>query len=563
MNRIGFVVTIVACTTTASLAGTVSVEYTRRSTHPALWKLVAERNSAVAAGDLELARSVELRIQGVLKRLHPLPQGNSADVQVRLGGGCVPESFDPDVLIDTCRIRATAADYELNGAMYAAGNHVEDNGSHIYKSEDHGESWRYIGGFVSNPPEPQEKIGLVVGEGDSALVYGFLINPTNNGDLWCVRFDTGGISAHSYPVLVGSDTVTDFAVCRDYSGGNYWLYAVAANELGGPRARNDYILRSVDYGKTWAVVDTTFGIFDPHLTASAGTWMYHTHLVGPEDPGTMQLDANAYYMSPDSFVWTTIFFPDTFGAADPVAATSFEVPADSATLWMMYSFKRTGGGNWDICYFCSEGAALPNWGDSVTLAGDPDLDERFPDIRSYTFRGSPWINASYISEDRQFRAVQRRHAHSRTPTQWSDPMTLNFTSAGTGSGVRPKLCYTPGGPGTGGGAIFTGSGLLGMYWNAPWRTAVSGDEPKAASPRTGQTICCGTLLLSGGQKSKLLDITGRKVMDLPGALASGASGAVRHHDIRHIAPGVYFVREEGPRGQGSEGPSVRKVVIQR
>jgi hypothetical protein len=71
-------------------------------------------------------------------------------------------------------------------------------------------------------------------------------------------------------------------------------------------------------------------------------------------------------------------------------------------------------------------------------------------------------------------------------------------------------------------------------------------------------------MLSGKQLADLLDITGRKVMDL----------APGENDIRHLAPGVYFVREEGPRiepsdgtcedaEQGSEGPSVRKVVIQR
>jgi len=44
----------------------------------------------------------------------------------------------------------------------------------------------------------------------------------------------------------------------------------------------------------------------------------------------------------------------------------------------------------------------------------------------------------------------------------------------------------------------------------------------------------------------LLDITGRRVADLhPGA-----------NDIRHLAPGVYFVRREGNK-------MTTKVVIQR
>ncbi len=553
MNRIGVFVTIVACVSVVGMARTVSVEYLERTTHPALRELVAERNAAVQAGDLDLARSVELRIQEVLKRLHPLQQGNSADVQVKLGGEYLPGSFDPDVLLDTCRIRATAADYELNGTMYAVGNRIQDNWSNIYQSRDHGESWQYIAGFASNPLEPQERIGLVVGEGDSTLVYGFLINPTNSGDLWCVRFDTSGTHANSFPVLVGPDTVTDFAVCRDYSGGDYWLYAVAANELGNDSAHNDLVLRSVDYGKTWAVVETLPWINDPHLTASASPWMYVSANLGPAYPGNATLWANAYYMSPDSFYWVTQFFPDTTDCGDPVAATSFEAEPDSATLWILWSHRRRNSRNRDIIYYWSEGIRWPNWTDSLFLASHPDFQEWFPDIRSYTFAGNPWINACYITEGPQFRAVQRRHAHSHTPTQWSDPISLNETSAGTGSSVRPKLCYTPD-AGPGAGAIFTGEGLLHMYWNAPWRTGVAEESPKHEGQRTSQTICRGALSLVDGSRQTvdrawLLDVTGRQVMELnPG-----------ENDIRHLAPGIYFLRSAESSGR----TAVTKMVIQR
>jgi hypothetical protein len=67
------------------------------------------------------------------------------------------------------------------------------------------------------------------------------------------------------------------------------------------------------------------------------------------------------------------------------------------------------------------------------------------------------------------------------------------------------------------------------------------------------TIIRGVLDRAGlGHGPALLDISGRKVMDLQ-------SG---ENDVRHLAPGVYFIRTEGPRGQGVEGSS-RKVVIQR
>ncbi len=545
MNRIGVFVTIVACVSVVGMARTVSVEYLERTTHPALRELVAERNAAVQAGDLDLARSVELRIQEVLKRLHPLQQGNSADVQVKLGGRSLPVSFDPDVMIDTGRFISTAADYELNGTIYAAGHRQQDTWTLIYRSRDHGESWDYIGGFRSSPAAPQEKTGLVVGEGDSTFVYGFLINPGNNGDLWCVRFDTGGASAHSYPVLVGPDTVTDLAVCRDYSGGNYWLYAVAANELGAADADNDLVLRSVDYGKTWAVACTLYCINDPHITSSCSPWMFLSYLQGPGYPGAVGVWGDAYYMSPDSLMWVSFCHADTSDVADPVAATTFEANPDSTTLWLAWAHRRRNTENWDVSYVCTPRLVWPNWTDTIYLASHPDYQEWLPDLRSYTFEGNRWMNACYITQGSHFRAVQRRHAHSRTPTEWSEPLTLNETNAGTGSGSRPKLVYSPpAGPGA--GAIFTGAGLFNLFWNAPWRTGVAQGSPKAEGQRTSQTICQSMLTLAGSQPADLLDIAGRKVIELkPG-----------QNDVRHIAPGAYFVRRDADN-------STAKVVVQK
>jgi hypothetical protein len=84
--------------------------------------------------------------------------------------------------------------------------------------------------------------------------------------------------------------------------------------------------------------------------------------------------------------------------------------------------------------------------------------------------------------------------------------------------------------------------------------AEEGRKPQAASSKPEPTVIRGVLFLplaSGVEReasSVLLDISGRKVMDLrPGA-----------NDIRHLAPGVYFMREAQAQAQ-----AVRKVVITR
>jgi YVTN family beta-propeller protein len=88
-------------------------------------------------------------------------------------------------------------------------------------------------------------------------------------------------------------------------------------------------------------------------------------------------------------------------------------------------------------------------------------------------------------------------------------------------------------------------------------TTPSGVEARNIDVRRlgAASVVRGVLFLPGAsshkpQAASLLDISGRKVMDLQ----SGAN------DVRALAPGVYFVRERsGARGQGSG--RMRKVVI--
>jgi DNA-binding beta-propeller fold protein YncE len=71
--------------------------------------------------------------------------------------------------------------------------------------------------------------------------------------------------------------------------------------------------------------------------------------------------------------------------------------------------------------------------------------------------------------------------------------------------------------------------------------------------RLPQTIISKTLNIPGREAWTLLDISGRKVLDLnPGP-----------NDVRALAPGVYFVRECSAVGGERSAASVRKVVLTR
>jgi len=107
-----------------------------------------------------------------------------------------------------------------------------------------------------------------------------------------------------------------------------------------------------------------------------------------------------------------------------------------------------------------------------------------------------------------------------------------------------------------GGKTYNTQRIWGMLDPNPG--VAEGAGPTACRSRLTATIVRGVLFLPGassvmrGASCVLLDISGRKVMDLrPGA-----------NDVRALAPGVYFVREGGEsREQGGAG--IRKVVIQR
>ncbi len=87
---------------------------------------------------------------------------------------------------------------------------------------------------------------------------------------------------------------------------------------------------------------------------------------------------------------------------------------------------------------------------------------------------------------------------------------------------------------------------------------VEESQPQATGPKPQATVVRGVLVLGAGSRqnagyrAELLDISGRKVLDLkPGV-----------NDVRALAPGVYFVREVQAQAQ-AQAQAVRKIVITR
>jgi YVTN family beta-propeller protein len=98
--------------------------------------------------------------------------------------------------------------------------------------------------------------------------------------------------------------------------------------------------------------------------------------------------------------------------------------------------------------------------------------------------------------------------------------------------------------------------LYRMTWHAG---AEESFKPQASSRKLDPTIVRGVLVLGAvgskqntGHRAELLDISGRKVLDLtPGA-----------NDVGTLAPGVYFVRQESGV-PGRKQHAIRKIVLAR
>ena len=196
---------------------------------------------------------------------------------------------------------ASAADYEMDGTMWAAFAGAADSNIHIYKSTDHGANWNNILSYCIPPIHYVSKIELVVGQGDSGFVYVFENLPSDNGDLDVMRCDKNGGHVYSLAVRVGSDTITDFTACRDFSGDGYWLYAVSYNGEESSDWPAGYLMRSTDYGVTWAQTDMSPNKARPRMAFGDSSVCYMATV--PEShhwQGLLQTGVSANWSSPGS-----------------------------------------------------------------------------------------------------------------------------------------------------------------------------------------------------------------------------------------------------------------------
>jgi hypothetical protein len=360
---------------------------------------------------------------------------------------------------------------------------LPDSTLRIWKSSDHGTTWSYFSGGRTTPGSVFGRIGLVVGEGDSNFVHAFVLHPSNSGDMYEMRFEHDGSALTLFPVQIGPDTLEDFSVCRDYSGGNYWVYA-SAFTTHRDDLKNGFMLRTTQYGRDWAVTDTFDNLYGTSYSAGAGSYLYFA--TAPYSfPGELDILVNTLYGA-RGFWRLTHFNPGGIAKLYPKIAAAFTRPESTAVFWCTYTERTTSDDN--ILYLYSTDGG--NSWSYYWLIADPSVYEINNDLANYHSPGNQYVNELYtvIDTATSYRYLIRQWVGADDPTNWHTSERLQLSSGWiTGDrSTSPLLVYSPGSSGTGAGAVFarydsTNGSVRDIAWNSPWNSV---EEPQHAAKRS-------------------------------------------------------------------------------
>jgi len=469
----------------------------------------------------------------------------------------VPVDWAGDVVIDTAYVNDFAVDWSLaDGTMWLAEAPQYDSFVRIFRSEDHGLTWENVYDFYTNPAGAVRRLDLVLGEGDSSYVYVFFWHPAENGNVGVIRLKPDLSYWDSYGVSTGPDSITDFAVCRDYRS-NYSLYCWA---VVGTRGQTAPFLWSRDYGRTWTGT-SWFNVLEPCLAPSAGP---RVNLACVNADRTY-VTAGFNYNYGDSTSWSYgIVNPDTSGHCyRPIIAAANTVPDSEATRWVFYTQDYYNIGDLDAMYSVRSHAWADTWQRGSVFRNTSAYDEGVGDAQHYKLLGNVYVNVSFSSLLRASgdpSDVDWTYAHADNPYVWATPAQVNDSGTLAAPPLVPsRLVYSPGAPASGSGVVYARAGASslpeGLYFDAPWITNAVAEQRGQGRSGAAQaaTVVRGVLKTEDrrqntGYRAELLDASGRKVMDLqPGA-----------NDVGRLSPGVYFVRDAQAQAQ-----AVRRLIILR
>ncbi len=355
-----------------------------------------------------------------------------------------------------------------------------------------------------------------------------------------VVLDTAGILISGPPweqcaPAVGSDGTDFLVVWQDWRNSSYDIYCARVSQTGT-------VLDTAGV----AVCTSSGEKVTPAMTYNGTDYLvlWQAQSVGIRDIYGARINRQGVVLDPDGFIVST-----AAGDEEQPAAAS-----DGDIFLVVWADRRNGERDIYGARVTATGTVLDTAGIEICTA---------PGAQNYP--AVEYDGADFLVVWQDERNGERDIYGARVTPQGSIPDTFVAITQ-QGYQVNPVLAY-----GGGSKMLLAYSGWTGVVgdipYNSPriWGTLspVIGmnDRPTelARAPRHFPTIVRGVLVLGAAgirqnaeYGAELLDVSGRKVMDL----ASGAN------DVRALAPGVYFVREE-LQAASLKTQAVHKIVLTR
>ncbi|MEJ2481003.1 MAG: C25 family cysteine peptidase [Acidihalobacter sp.] len=379
-----------------------------------------------------------------------------------------------DVVVHHGRWSQFSACNDRNGDLYVAvsiGASAEPARLVVYKSTDHGSTWSKWQDF--SVPESVIVLDAIVNHGgaDEFKHDDLLLFTTSlQGSLRLHKLPLSGSSPASVAIATPGAVSGCLSVSQDslrpasrvYLG--YWFY----DAQGRPHS---VVGVSSDNGLNWHHWKTFSGYFFPAIDAGPNNRLYvaamhegyreHIHISCSGDGGATWGN------------WTNLTAGDDanfhFRHSPPTVAASSDPGKPS--VWVVYERGYDGSYGPRKCelgFACSSDSGT-RWTRNLTLAAGPG-NVQWPQLLSYKADPNPWLNVIYLSMQQNAvgmsagtARVMWRAVSGEWPSRWRPAEIGNHVDTGN---ARPRLVYSPGAPGTGGGMVFAGPD--GLYFSARW-----------------------------------------------------------------------------------------------
>lgn len=418
----------------------------------------------------------------------------------------------------------------------------------LFLSTDNGETWEWFGAGESSDTLLTYVFSFA-SDGDSSFFYAlFDCSDELPHNLWLEminRISSIGFFGYIQPDEVNAHYASG---CTDHFRSGHWIYICVVDTNPPTPAIALMFLRSTDYGNDWFPLVDSYPILvrDPHLAAGAGHRIYFAGVTGNSND-TLIIWTNLDRLDPAQWVRYTMS-TDGDRIEAPLLAASFN-PVDSlATVWCAYARNRNNSGNWDIeCVYSTDGGI--NWSEPVALAGSPNFEERYFDLKPNRHFNPDEVAIAYIASQAGDNSVYLRLGTASQPNVWTEPQKVNAHNAQPGKNVRPRICYLPLAPERSPGVVYVAENGNGVYWT----TYCQGIEEKpayaASHLRVVPTVGPGPFRIVGLKSDETMtvtDISGRVVRRLV-TTGNTAIWDGRDNNGNRVAPGVYLIRGKNQR----------------